>query len=203
VHSGAFSALGCLVSPLRYDAVQTFRARLDAWDPKPAEDRLRDLEERCLAPLLDERIAPERITVARSADCRYTGQNYELEVDWQPTPEALRAAFEARHRQRYGYATGDSVECVNLRVVARVDDVAVGVPPFEPAARPAAGREQRAWFPGPGEVTLPCHDRASLAPGLVIHGPALVEDAWSTTLVYPGQRCAADALGNLVIDTGA
>src|SRR5262249_26578473 len=31
-HSGAFSALGCLVSPLRYDAVVTHRARLDAWD---------------------------------------------------------------------------------------------------------------------------------------------------------------------------
>src|SRR5438132_10552578 len=34
VHSGTFSALGCLVSPLRYDAVQTWRARLDVWDPK-------------------------------------------------------------------------------------------------------------------------------------------------------------------------
>src|SRR5439155_480497 len=39
VHSGAFSALGCLVSPLRYDAVQTFRARLAGWEKKPADDR--------------------------------------------------------------------------------------------------------------------------------------------------------------------
>ncbi len=33
-HSGAFSALGCLVSPLRYDAVQTYRAAIESWDAK-------------------------------------------------------------------------------------------------------------------------------------------------------------------------
>src|SRR5438128_2439262 len=71
-HSGTFSALGCLVSPLQYDAVQTWRARLDAWDGKPAEDRFQVLEERCLAPLLDEGIAAERVALARSADLRYT-----------------------------------------------------------------------------------------------------------------------------------
>ena len=49
------------------------------------------------------------------------------------TGEALRAEFEARHRQLYGYATGESVECVNLSVVARVPDVAVALSRFEPS----------------------------------------------------------------------
>src|SRR5207244_10955527 len=47
-HSGAFSALGCLVSPLRYDAVQTPRLRLVAWDGEVVADRLRGLESQCL-----------------------------------------------------------------------------------------------------------------------------------------------------------
>ena len=41
-HSGAFSALGCLVSPLAYDAVQTHRARLgarSAWSPAMVDCR--------------------------------------------------------------------------------------------------------------------------------------------------------------------
>src|SRR2546421_2723969 len=112
VHSGAFSALGCLVSPLRYDAVRTYRARLDAWDPKPMEERYRDLEEQCVAPLRDEGIAHERIVLERSADLRYSGQNYELEVEWRSTPEAPRTAVEARHPQLYGHATGEGIECV-------------------------------------------------------------------------------------------
>ena len=201
VHSGAFSALGCLVSPLRYDAVRTYRARLPAWDVKPAEDRLRELQERCVAPLIEEGIALDRIVVQWSADLRYGGQNYELEVPWHDTPDALRADFEARHRRLYGYATGESIECVNLRVVARVPDVAVQLSEFEPVGEASVTGEQRAHFPGAGEIALARYDRGALAPGRVIAGPALVEDEWSTTLVYPGQHCAADRLGNLLIET--
>src|SRR5437870_2209027 len=202
-HSGAFSALGCLVSPLRYDAVRTYRGRLEAWDAKPAETRLRELQEQCVAPLTDEGIALDRIAVHWSTDLRYSGQNYEIEIPWRDTPEALRAEFEARHRRLYGYATGESVECVNLRVVARVPDVAAELWDFEPAGTPVLSGDQRAHFPGPGEVALPRYDRAALAPGRVVLGPALIEDEWSTTVVYPGQRCAADRLGNLLIETGA
>src|SRR5438552_3688911 len=200
-HSGTFSALGCLVSPLQYDAVQTWRARLDAWDGKPAEDRFQVLEERCLAPLLDEGIAAERVALARSADLRYTGQNYELQVPWRSDAGALRGAFEARHRQLYGYATGESVECVNLRVVARARDTGVEPPEFGPVGDGESAGAQRAWFPETGEVRLPLYHRAMLAAERPVLGPALIEDEWSTTLVYPGQRCAADRFGNLVIET--
>jgi N-methylhydantoinase A len=209
VHSGAFSALGCLVSPLRYDAVQTYRARLDAWDAKPAEDRFRDLEERCLAPLRDEGIKAERVALVRSVELRYTGQNYEIEI---PLPAmrrghvdagALRRAFEQRHRQLYGYATGESVECVNLRVVARVDDAVAKLAPTRPVAGDARSGEQRAYFADTGDVTLRRYHRARLVPDRAVRGPALIEDEWSTTLVGPGQRCAADRFGNLVIESGA
>ena len=47
---------------------------------------------------------------------------------------------------------------------------------------------------------MPRYERSALPPGQVVAGPALVEDEWSTTLVYPGQRCRADHLGNLIIE---
>jgi len=203
-HSGAFSALGCLVSPLRYDAVQTHRARLDAWDAKVVEDRFRALEAQCLRPLLDEGHPPEQGLVGRSADLRYVGQNYELEVPYGDGSLAgLRAAFEQRHRLLYGYATGEGVECVNLRVVAGVAHERLVAAPPAPARRSGPLGHHPAYFREMGRVALPRHDRGALAPGAAIEGPALVEDEWSTTVVYPGQRCAADALGNLLIDTGA
>jgi N-methylhydantoinase A len=200
-HSGAFSALGCLVSPLRYDAVQTHRMRLESWDRKIVADRFRALEAQCLAPLLDEGHPVECVLLKRSADLRYAGQNYELEVDGADgAPEALRATFERRHRQLYGYATGESVECVNLRATAQLvdDDVMLPPPAVAGPARPAG--ELRAYFREAGEVAMPRYERSVLPPGQVITGPALVEDEWSTTLVYPGQRCRADRLGNLIID---
>ena len=48
---------------------------------------------------------------------------------------------------------------------------------------------------------MPRYDRGALAAGAVVAGPALIEDEWSTTLVYPGQRCRGRRLGNLVLDS--
>ncbi len=200
-HSGAFSALGCLVSPLRYDAVQTFRAKVDGWDAKVVEDRLRALESQCLAPLSGERV--DGLSVSRHLDLRYTGQNYEIAVPYEGGDVAgLRTAFERQHRRLYGYATGESIECVNLRVTARVERVWSPAPRPVSVARATAVGDLRAFFPDTGEVAMPRYDRGALAPDGAIAGPALIEDEWSTTVVYPGQRAMADRFGNVVIETG-
>ena len=203
-HSGAFSALGCLVSPLRYDTVQTHRARLETWDAKVVEERFSALEAQCLRPLLDEGHAMDRIALLRSLDFRYVGQNYELEVGFVPGgPGALKAAFEKRHRQLYGYATGENVECVNLRVTARAAEEPPPLPAPPSGTSAEATGSHRAYFPETGAVEMLRYDRSSLPPGHLVAGPAMVEDEWSTTIVYPGMRCVADRLGNLVIEVGA
>jgi N-methylhydantoinase A len=203
-HSGAFSALGCLVSPLRYDAVQTHRARLDAFDPKPLEDRFIELEAQCVRPLLDEGVPRNRIAITRSVDLRYVGQNYELEIGYDREPARLRTAFEGRHRQLYGYATGDSVECVNARVVAMApsrERVAPAVSASRAPRAPEVLGIQRAHFRETGRGSMKRYARASVG-ARPIAGPALIEDEWSTTIVYPGQRCTATAAGDLVIEVG-
>ena len=208
-HSGAFSALGCLVSPLRYDAVITHRARLEEADGggqapalqrKRMEEAFHELERQCVSPLLEEDIGPDRIALVRSVDLRYTGQNYEIEIGWDPDLAGLRAAFETRHRRLYGYATGESVECVNLRLTARVTDAAVELPRFEPvgALRPIG--KQRAYFRETGETAMPRYLRAAFGHGRSVDGPALIEDEWSTTVVYPDQRCHGDHFGNLILE---
>jgi N-methylhydantoinase A len=199
-HSGAFSALGCLVSPLRYDAVVTHRARLDAWDGKRAEDAFRDLQARCATPLADEGIVRDGIAVARSVDLRYSGQNYEIEIGWDADLAALRAAFEAEHRRLYGYATGESVECVNLRLTARAIDRPLELPSVEPVGALWPEGKQRAFFRETGETTMPRYRRDTFGPERSVDGPALIEDDWSTTVVYPGQRCHGDRFGNLILE---
>jgi len=43
------------------------------------------------------------------------------------------------------------------------------------------------------------YDRARLAPGLVVTGPAIVMEMDSTTVVFPGYEAAVDRVGNLLI----
>src|SRR5262249_8289832 len=147
-HSGAFSALGCLVSPLRYDAVQTYRAPLEDKELEAIEDRLVALEAQCLAPLAAEGHGRDAVRITRSLDLRYARQNYEIAVACEGRdPAALRHAFERRPRQLYGYATGERVECVNLRVAAFREDAWAPAPVSSASGAARAIGAQPAYFP--------------------------------------------------------
>ncbi|HLE43976.1 MAG TPA: hypothetical protein VJB36_08170, partial [Methylomirabilota bacterium] len=87
-----------------------------------------------------------------------------------------------------------------LRLRASVAVEAARFPEW-PGAGPAAPvGEQRAYFAEGGETALPVYRRGDLAPEQPLKGPALVEDPWATTLVYPGQTGTLDRYGNVVIE---
>lgn len=199
-HAGVFSALGCLVTDLAYDLVQTWRASLGAVTAEEIEQRLAPLEAQVAEPLRREGHPPEAVALERSLDLRYLGQNYELEVPWRGDLAALRRDFEALHRRLYAYATGEAVECVNLRVRARVGQAEVRLPEWERRGAGQPVSEQRAWFAETGETGLPVYRRADLAPEQPLKGPVLIEDPWTTTLIYPGQSGQLDRYGNLQIE---
>jgi len=46
------------------------------------------------------------------------------------------------------------------------------------------------------------YDRAGLAPGMIVGGPALIEEETSTTLVPPGTSAAVTGDLGLIIATG-
>ena len=108
-HSGAFSALGCLVSPLRYDAVQTL-SRAPRRLGRARSSRIASRRARGTVPASAARGRPRRRVrlVPASLDLRYTGQNYEITVRYEGSDvAALRGPSSERHRQLYGYATGE------------------------------------------------------------------------------------------------
>jgi N-methylhydantoinase A len=131
-----------------------------------------------------------------SVDVRYVGQNYELEVPWTGDLAALRAGFHALHRRLYAYATDDAVECVNLRVRAAVEAAQARMPEWPAAGSGQPFTEQEAYFPETGATALPVYRREDLPPEHPVKGPALIEDPWATTLVYPGHTGRLDRAGN-------
>jgi N-methylhydantoinase A len=202
--SGQFSALGGLVSDVRYDAVRTVLTRFDEVDAERIEALYRELEATCTVQLLEDDHAEVQVRLSRSMDLRYIGQKYELEVPVTREVGLDRAQlthhFDDIHRRTFSYATGEPLECVNLRVAA---SVAARHPTL--SQRRASGKalrrgERRAFFRQAGEVALPIYDREALPVDWTGTGPLAIEDAWSTTLVYPGQHVAADHYGNLVIE---
>jgi N-methylhydantoinase A len=202
-HAGVFSALGCVVAEVAYDHVQTFRRPLDGLAATELEARFAPLVAAVCAPLEAEGHRPEAIVVRRGVDVRYVGQNYELEVPWAGDVDGLRAGFHALHRRLYAYATDDAVECVNLRVRAGVEATGARLPEWPTTGTGQAFTEHEAYFPETGPTTLPVYRREALPPEHPVKGPALIEDPWATTLVYPGHTALLDRAGNLWMGSGA
>ncbi len=196
-HAGVFSALGCVVAEVAYDQVQTFRRPLERLTAADLDAQFAPLLEAVRQPLVAEGHPAAAIELRRSVDLRYVGQNYELEVPWTGDLDALRAGFHALHRRLYAYATGDAVECVNLRAGAAVTGEAVRLPEWDGAGGGQPFAEHEAHFPETGATALPVFRRADLVPAQPLKGPALIEDPWATTLVYPGHGAVLDRLGNL------
>ncbi len=197
-HAGVFSALGCVVAEVAYDHVQTFRRPLDGLAATELDARFAPLVAAVRAPLLAEGHRPEAIEVRRSVDVRYVGQNYELEVAWAGDLDGLRGGFHALHRRLYAYATDDAVECVNLRVRAGVEAARARLPEWpDDGHRRGRSRSTRHTSPRPGPPPSRCTGGRISHPSIRVKGPALIEDPWATTLVYPGHTSRLDRAGNL------
>ncbi|MBI4242247.1 MAG: hydantoinase/oxoprolinase family protein [Candidatus Rokubacteria bacterium] len=206
---GILCALGLLVEELRADAVRTWVTRLDLQALEPLERGFRELEADATAWLQRERVPPDRRQLSRWLDLRYEGQNYELlvpvpeEVWRERSLEPLRREFLQAHERTYGFAAEDEpIQVVNLRLVAR------GLPdlPELPRQKPGGPDPSAALvgrrpvdFVEAGALDCPVYDRARLAAGNRLAGPAVIEQFDSTTLLNPGQEALVDELGLLII----
>ena len=69
--------------------------------------------------------------------------------------------------------------------------------------KPAVKHGKRNAFFRGRFVATPIYDGPSMAPGHEVAGPAIIEEPFTTIVVYPGQRATVDRFGNYVIEAGA
>ena len=95
------------------------------------------------------------------------------------------------------------MEFVNLRAVHTYPSADAPDPTARPAraGRLAAARvgERPAYFAPAGFVPTPIYERARLPLGAELSGPAIVEQADTTTVVPPGWAARVDESGNLLL----
>lgn len=205
---GVLSAFGLLVASIEHDQSRTFAMPAAAVDLTQMVQILEELDRLGHDKMQRDRVPPPDVQIAHAADLRYIGQSYELEVplpvplDTTSVTQAV-ADFHAIHRQVYGHSRPTHpVEFVNLRSVhsaplprphlappptgGRLEDALKGV-------RPAYFDEYQAYW------DTPVYQRDHLPIGVQFVGPAIVEQPDTTTVVYPGFLCQADAAGNLLL----
>jgi N-methylhydantoinase A len=188
-HPGLVSALGALLADMRVDKTWTHILRSNQLSAPAVDARLKELEAEATADLRHEGYLGTPI-LQRSANMRYLGQNYEEEIEIpngtisDGTLEEILLAFEDHYERAYGYRIqGEIVEIVQFNVTASGPSTPPATPTVvrgEPT-RPIASRQ--IVFSSEGQLNCPIYDRSTLTPTDNIHGPAVIEELDSTTLV--------------------
>ncbi|MGB0631575.1 MAG: hydantoinase/oxoprolinase family protein [Alphaproteobacteria bacterium] len=201
---GVFSAFGLLLSDVEHEISRAWLNRLTDVGPADMEAAYGALEQELHSLMKDEGYGVADYSVTRYADLRYTGQAHELTIesrasDGAPDFAALATKFGAEHERTYGHqAEAEAVECVTLRLIARVAEDR----PDRKAATSGGGdrkADPRQVYFGPvyGQMETPVIDRPDLSSP--VSGPVIVEEYDSTCIVPPGWRAGLDAQNNIVL----
>ena len=201
--AGVGSAIGFLRAPVGYEVVRSLYQRFSSFDVAAVN------------ALLDDMAAEARGVVAagsfgapvgetRIAYMRYVGQGHEIAVALPARRltdndvPAIRAAYDAEYTRFYNRPVpGSDVEILSYAV--NVATEADAMPPEDDTAaaqdaRPA--RTQRVRDTASGEVAdWAVFERAALTAGTVLHGPAVIAEDETSTLVGPAWTARITAHG--------
>lgn len=161
--------------------------------------------------LASQHVAPESRVLEFSAEMLFEGQFNTIEtrlpmLDAAPVTDAdlsgVRTAFEAAHRQIYGYVLeGEPVEIRSLRLAAIGRTVPPIFPSLDMATSPAEAAlkgARAAWFGGT-RLEVAIYDGMRFSAGHIVDGPALIEHATTTIMIAPHWRACVDEIGNLLM----
>jgi N-methylhydantoinase A/oxoprolinase/acetone carboxylase beta subunit len=210
--AGVTSAIGLLIADVRFDLARTRLTGLSTLEPAGLEAVFADLERQAAELLRGAGLAGEH-RFEYSADLRYAGQGYELEVrlpdrPWQAgVGQAIRQAHAAHYAATFGYAEPEAgVELVTFKLRATAASPHLDLPRRAPGLPrpPAPKAHRRAYVPESGGwLDCPIYARESLEPGASLAGPAVVEEHSSTTILLSDDHATVDPHGSLIVTLGA
>ena len=208
-YPGVLAAAGLLAAPIAHEVSGAFHAPIASTDLAAVHALLEELDARADALMQAEHIeglARERRILA---DVGYVGQSHFIEVPFDLEAAdplgALYQAFEAAHERINGHKTGSAAKIVNLRTVhiARLPKVALGGTPAPLAGCSRTSVRAVHFSNQEAACETAIHQRARLAAGEVVPGPAVIEQEDSTTLVPPGWRARVVAGAALLMEKTA
>lgn len=207
--AGVGSAIGFLRAPFGYEALMSKVTRLSAFDPAAINVLLADL--RATAEGFVRAGSAGTIRCETTAFMRYVGQGWEIPVTLPDHPftaddiPALRHAFQDNYARFFGRAIdgldGLEIEVVTWSVKAQDErpapprhDLTTGQGRISPS-------QTRPIFDPTAAKALPSaiHDRASLPPGARVHGPAVIVERETATVVTAPFDAVMQSDGSLLL----
>jgi len=191
---GVLSAFGLLCAPTEHEVASACHRDLADLSVAELDDAFALLDHRCAALMTAEGIAAGGYRIWHSADVCYVGQSHFIEIPVDATSgddvlSRLYRDFLDAHDRLYGHGAELPARIVNFRATARTAPApsngtgcAIGGGGGRKAMRDIVLAE------GDSATSVPIFERDALLPAAEIVGPAIVEQADTTTLIEPGWR---------------
>ena len=210
--AGVGSSFGFLLAPISFDFTRSYLTRIDQVDLTHLVKILHELEHEGRQIVMNAGVSSEEIRVTRSVDMRYLRQGYEIRVpleEGELTGESLhrlQERFEDEYFRFYGLlCPGVPIQAVNWRVV--VSGPALELEGKKLKVRSEISKTDRPYgsrsvvfHPDEAQTATPVYRREMLSASFKAIGPAIIEEAESTTIVLPGWSVRADENGCLLFD---
>ena len=202
--AGVGSAVGFLAAPIAFEVVRSRYVPLESFDAQTANALFDEMRAEA-SSIVAEGAPGERLVERRAASMRYMGQGHEIIVELPVRPLrdedalVLKQAFETAYRHLYGRL----IESLEIETLSWSLTVSTEPPEVAPTPKtadlpaPSSSLAREVHDPLAGTVRMALYERAALAPGTCLQGPALVIESETTTVVPVGFDLRVDGLGYL------
>ena len=215
--SPTFSALGTLVANPMIDEERSVIAKATELDLAKVRRLWEELCERAEKYFTDAQFKPGEVVADYQLNMRYPGQNFALTfnvkanaglhdlsfIDESLGAQAI-AQFNQRHMEEYNHIRAHEVpEVTGVRLATHVvtpsPSTVSGFTAKASAAKPAKTRRANL---GQGFAETSIYLGVNLLPGNEVAGPAIIEETFTTIVVYPGWQARVDDAGDYELVRG-
>lgn len=209
--SPAFSALGTLVAKPSIDEERSYMTSIASLDINKLKALWTDLDARAEKFYTDAQFKRDKVKAVYQMNLRYPGQNWSLTVDiitktgardlsFIDTHIGQKAidGFNKLHAAEFGHIReGEVPEITGVRLTTSVDTpspvIDKGFTANKVIAKPHKTRRANL---GQGFKDTPIFRGPDLKPGHEVMGPAIIEETFTTIVVYPGWKANMDDAGD-------
>ena len=198
--AGVLSAYGMGLADVRVLREKAVEARLDPGLPPRLDAGLDSLAQDAARELDAQGVPAGERVLHRRLHLRYAGTDTALMVPMGAADE-ISQAFEAAHRQRYGFVVPGKpliVEAMSVEFVGATEKPAQG----HLASRRGSALAAKAQVPLFAEGVwrkVALFERGEMAAGDRVAGPAIIAEPTGTVVVEPGWEAEMEALGHLML----
>jgi len=208
---GVMSAFGFLTSDVQNEFSETYLETDQDVDGADVHAEFQTLQSDAADWLESEGVTADDHGFEYYADCRYFRQDIQMSIPvdinnlQSDTGLAeIKDDFEARHHRQFGFSLDAPLEIANLRVIGKGIIEGVSIEATEPGDSDPSDAQvdtNEVYFDG-NYYDTPIYDRAELAAGNEISGPAIVVEDDSTIIIQPDYTATVDQYANLEISRG-